>query len=170
LIAYNDYKTYTELIIDLETEERSIYNLDTAELATLLTMAEYSSGTAKASAQGILEFAYGYDFYNCPDLPSDIQLKSAIINMDDLAKARGLKVSVEPNPASTWTAIDYTLPVAEYRGLIEITDNLGRVIKQVEISNQTGQYILDTRDFKTGIYYYAIKCNDVQRTGKLIIR
>lgn len=170
LSAYNDYKSYTELVMDLETEERSIFDLDTDELAMLLTMAESSLGSAKASAQGILEFAYGYDFCNCPDLPSNIQLKSTTIDMDDFAKARGLEVSVEPNPASTWTAINYTLPVAESSGLIEITDNLGRTIIQVEISNQTGQYILDTREFKTGLYYYTITCNDLQRSGKLIIR
>ena len=48
-------------------------------------------------AQGILEFAYDYDFCNCPDLPENLELKSSTINMNDLAKAKGLDITAEPN-------------------------------------------------------------------------
>jgi hypothetical protein len=40
----------------------------------------------------------------------------------------------------------------------------------VNIAQQQGQYILDTRSYKSGIYYYTIICGDLQRTGKLIVQ
>ncbi len=54
-----------------------------------------------------------------PACPKTSRLKSAVIDMENLAKARGLEISAEPNPADTWTAIDYTLPYSESGGIID---------------------------------------------------
>jgi hypothetical protein len=129
----------------------------------------FAAGT---QAKGILEFAYGYDYCNCPDLPEGISLKSssATIDLDKLAQARGLDINVEPNPTSTWAAFDYSLPPTATKAVIQITDNSGKTMQQVNIAQQQGQYVLDTRGYKTGIYYYTIICGDLQRTGKLIVK
>lgn len=82
----------------------------------------------------------------------------------------GLEISADPNPANTWTALDYALPLSESTGIIEITDNMGRIVKQIELDHQQSQYVLDTRNYKPGIYYYTIKSGDLQRSGKLIIQ
>ena len=148
----------------------SVFDLSETELAEIVYLAENGYGSAKTSAQGILEFAYDYDFCNCPDLPENIELKSSSIDMVDLAKAKGLDITAEPNPVSAWTAFDYTLPLTETEGIIEITDNSGRVVQQINITQQQGQYVLDTRSYKAGIYYYTLTCGDLQRTGKLIVK
>ncbi len=90
--------------------------------------------------------------------------------MDKLARARGLEISAEPNPAGTWTAIDYTLPLSESGGIIKITDNAGRNIQTIEVSEHQGQYVLDTRSYKPGVYYYSITSGALQRSGKLIVQ
>ena len=41
---------------------------------------------------------------------------------------------------------------------------------QIIVAQQQGQYILDTRSYKAGIYYYTVICEDLQRTGKLIVK
>jgi len=171
LLAYNDYKTFTGLMMDLEQDDRTIYGLSDTELATVVDLAENGYGSAKTSAQGLLEFAYGYDYCNCPDLPEGIGLKSSnSIDMDKLAQAKGLDINVEPNPTSTWAAFDYSLPLTATEAVIQITDNSGKTVQQVNIDQQQGQYVLDTRNYKAGIYYYTIICGDLQRTGKLIVK
>jgi len=166
---YNDYKSIKQLEIDLAQQGRTIFGLTETELATIVNFAEYGTGSAKTSAQGILEFAYGYNYCNCPDLPENIQLKSGVIDMGDLARAKGLAINSEPNPADTWVAFDYTLPLSETDGILEITDNLGRTIRTVDITQQQGQYVLDIRNYNAGVYYYTLKCGTLQQTGKLIV-
>ncbi|MBI9039706.1 MAG: T9SS type A sorting domain-containing protein [Bacteroidales bacterium] len=169
LLEYNDYKLLKELLMNLDKEIRTIFELDETEMANIVNLAENGYGSAKTSAQSILEFAYAYHFCNCPELPENIQLKSNSIDMDKLAKAKGLDINTEPNPANTWTAFDYKLPLSETEGFIEITDNFGRILQQISVHQQKGQYILDTRDFNPGVYYYTLKSGSLQRTGKLII-
>jgi len=169
LQAYNDYKQLKQLEIDLAQQGRTIFDLSTSDLASVVDLAEYGSGSAKTSARGMLEFAYAYDYCNCPDLPENIQLKSATIDMGDMARAKGLVITAEPNPANTWVAFDYTLPLLETEGTIEINDNLGRTIQTLNLAQQQGQYVLDTRNYKAGIYYYTLKCNTLQQSGKLIV-
>ena len=90
--------------------------------------------------------------------------------MEKLAKAKGLEISAETNPVSTWAALNYTLPLSETAGVIKITDNSGKTIQQIKVTQQQGQYVLDTRNYKSGIYYYTLTCGDLQRTGKLIVK
>lgn len=85
--------------------------------------------------------------------------------MDKLAKARGLDIRAEPK-----TAIDYTIPLSESGGVIKITNNAGRKIQTIEVSQQQGQYILDTRSYKPGVYYYTITSGELQPSGKLIVQ
>ncbi|MBC8489252.1 MAG: T9SS type A sorting domain-containing protein [Bacteroidetes bacterium] len=170
LLEYNDYKSFMQLVMNLDQQGRTIFELNETELASIVNLAEYGYGSAKTSAQGILEFAYDYDYCNCPNLPENIQLKSSTIDMGDLAKAKGLDIIAEPNPVSAWAAFDYTLPLTETEGKIEITDNSGKIVQQIDVVQQKGQYILDTRSYKAGIYYYTLICGNLQRTGKLIVK
>ena len=171
LEKYNDYKLYKQILIGLAQENRTIFGLTETELSSLESLAETGIGSAKTLAQGVLEFAYDYDYCNCPDLPEGIGLKSSSgIDMDKLAQAMGLDIVAEPNPTSTWAAFDYSLPPYETTGVIEITDNFGKVKEIINITQQKGQYILDTRNYKTGIYYYTLKCSDLHHTGKLIVK
>ncbi len=86
-----------------------------------------------------------------------------------IAERESLKFNIYPNPANTWVAFDYTLPLHETQGTIEITDNLGRTIHTIDITQQQGQYVLDTRNYKAGVYYYTLKCGTLQQSGKLIV-
>ena len=86
-----------------------------------------------------------------------------------LNQAFGVSCTADPNPAKEWAAFNYTLPDAEGKAVIKVTDATGRIIKTVEVSGKQGQYVWDTRDVKPGVYFYTFVVNGSGTTSKLII-
>ena len=78
-------------------------------------------------------------------------------------------IQIWPNPAKEWTSFNYTLPGNETEGVIIITDVTGKIIETIIVSENHGQRIWNTENINPGVYYYTLKSNSLQRTGKLII-
>ena len=86
-----------------------------------------------------------------------------------LAKAYGITIEVNPNPASTWAAFEYRLPDFESTGLLEITDIAGHKVLSVELHDAQGQYLLDTRPLNIGMYLYSFTSGKARKTGKIAV-
>ena len=170
LLAYFDYKTIVELQINLAQQGRNIFELNNTELATLENLTENGYGGAKTDAQGILEYAYGGHYCNCLSLTDSTGLKSSSINYEKLVKVTGLEIEAEPNPASSWVAFNYKLPVNEPSAIITISDANGKVIERINISGLQGQYIWDARKVKAGVYIYSSEVGRLSKKCKLIIK
>ena len=80
-----------------------------------------------------------------------------------------MSVSVNPNPATTWTAVDFTLPGDAVKAIITITNTLGVTVSSSELSGHQGQKVLDLRHLPNGVYVYSVRCGEYVRTGKLVI-
>ena len=80
-----------------------------------------------------------------------------------------MNISVKPNPATTWTAVDYTLPARLSKATITITNTLGVTVMSTELNGNQGQKVLDLRGMADGVYVYTISCGEYVQTGKLII-
>ncbi|MBQ8959027.1 MAG: T9SS type A sorting domain-containing protein [Bacteroidales bacterium] len=89
--------------------------------------------------------------------------------MEDLGKAMGMSVSVKPNPATTWTAVDFTLPGDATKATITITSALGVTVLSSELNGHQGQKVLDLRNLSDGVYVYTVRCGELVQTGKLVI-
>ena len=89
---------------------------------------------------------------------------------ESLSKSFGPKITVEPNPASTWAAFNYQMSNDESVGNIIITDITGREVQQFNIFGKEGQEVWDTRWIKPGIYIYTIISNGLSESGKIIVR
>lgn len=168
-----EHSFYMDLLIqqiNLEQQQRSIFDLDSLELANLIFIAENSRGTAGLQAKGILEYAYGHHFCNCLNI-SDMSgfKRSGSINPNDLAKLHGVEINAHPNPASQWVAFNYTLPANTYQGEIKIVDAKGAVIDSFTITGAQGQQVWDTRSIKPGVYFYTLSVGEFTKTGKLLI-
>ncbi len=164
------YNNMLNLQIQLSQEGRTVYELDSNEVNNLVTIAENSTGTAGAQAKGILEFAYGHHFCNCLNVSDSTGFKSSgMINPEDFAKAFGLEVSTEPNPASEWVAFNYTLPYDKTEGTIKIVDTKGTYVTSFEITGLQGQKVWDTRKLNSGVYFYTLSVGEFTRSGKIVI-
>jgi hypothetical protein len=168
LADYNDYKTMMEMQMAWQQQNRSIFELDSLEIAILLDFAENTNGKAALMARGILEYAYGYHFCNCLPVDDPAAWKSTAL-MPGSAVDNGLSIQAAPNPASTWVAFNFTLPVHVNEAVLQITDVHGRSITSFVITTKQGQQVWDIRDVKKGIYLYTLKAGTMSKNGKLII-
>lgn len=159
----------TQLQISLEQQQRSIFDLDSLELANLLYTTENSHGTAGVQARSILEQSYGHHFCNCLNISDNQGFKSTGVDPSLLNQAYGVSLSVDPNPARVWATFNYTLPETKSKGVIKISDATGKLIKVVEVRGVQGQYVWDTREVKPGVYFYTFVVNGAGTTSKLVI-
>ena len=175
LDEHNDYVELLELYRDLYNDDRNIMQLDSTERAQIERIAFQSSGYPQAMAQAVL---YGTDWesyaenpFDCPTLtlPQGGQREGYAFTQEDLGRAFGLSVSVKPNPATTWTAVDYTLPAKLSKATITVSNALGVTVMSTELNGNQGQKVLDLHGFADGVYLYTIRCGEYVQTGKLVI-
>ena len=74
-----------------------------------------------------------------------------------------------PNPAREWTTFDYQLPDDISKGVIKIIDVYGKIIETIAISGYQGQRIWDTRNIKSGVYFYNLNIEGFSKIGKIVI-
>ncbi|PKP48384.1 MAG: hypothetical protein CVT92_16170 [Bacteroidetes bacterium HGW-Bacteroidetes-1] len=170
LTEHNYYMDMLDLHQTLYQESRNTLQLDSTEKASIVFIANNSTGVAGAQAKSILEGVYDEYFDDCPDADGTTGYKSnSIINPDALGKAYGLNISVKPNPAKQWAAFDYTLPGDETEAIITISNSIGNIVEMIQISGSQGQNLWDTRTVKPGVYIYTIKAAGFSQSGKIVI-
>lgn len=86
-----------------------------------------------------------------------------------LYKAMGFSLVVSPNPATTWIAVDYTLPAGATKAQMRIINALGVTIAAYDLQGDQSQKVLDLRDLSDGVYTYLVQCGKYSQTGKLVI-
>jgi hypothetical protein len=169
LTKHNYSMDMLNLQISLEQQQRSIFGLDSSEVANLLYIAENSNGTASLQAKGILEYAYGYHFCNCIETDESSLKSGKPFNPASLEKLSGIEITVVPNPAIDWAAFNYTLPANATSGVIAISDASGREVASMHVSGKQGQQIWDTRTVKPGVYFYTLNAGGFSKHGKIVI-
>lgn len=175
LVEHNDYVELLELYRDLHNDDRNIMQLDSAERVQVERIAVQSSGYPQAMAQAVLYGtnweSYAENPFDCPTLtlPQGGQRGGHTFTQEDLGRALGLNVSVKPNPATTWAAVDYTLPAKLSKATMTVSNALGVTVMSTELNGNQGQKVLDLRGLADGVYLYTIKCGEYVQTGKLVI-
>ena len=89
--------------------------------------------------------------------------------IEEQPKVVPLQMNVHPNPATTWVAIDYTLPNGNAKAELSIFNAMGIKVKQVELDGSQGQKVLDLREFASGVYTCTIACGEYFQTQKIVI-
>lgn len=79
-------------------------------------------------------------------------------------------LQVQPNPSDQWIAFT----VGELQGLsegctIQISSSSGVILNELKLSSGRGQYLLDTRGYADGIYFYRVIGSNQAITGKFVV-
>ncbi len=170
LDKYNDLKTITEMHIAWQQQGKSVFDLDSSEVAALEGYAANSSGKAARTAQGILNFAHGFDYCDCPYISDSTLMKSSSVFGEHKRVETGFAITAKPNPATSWVAFDYTLPSFVNNATLELSDLNGEVVDVFVLNQQKGQKVWDIRKVKPGIYIYTLKAGAFSESGKLVIK
>ncbi len=137
-----------------------------------LTYAENSTSDAKCGAQNILSFVYGDNYCDCITPISGgnkSTTSSYVYSQDDIAKAMGLSINIKPNPARTYTSVDYILPYSIKQANLQLINVNGQIVYSQKVSGRQGQISLDVRSYKSGAYIFRIKANKYIVSESLII-
>ena len=154
---------------------RNAMQMNNTERAIVEHIADYGTGYPQIMAQALLAEldweSYAENPFACVTLtlPEGGQGRGYSFTPEDLGKAMGMDVSIKPNPATTWTAVDYTLPAKMAQATIRVTNALGVTVMTAELNGNQGQKVLDLRDLSDGVYVYTISCGEYVQTGKLVI-
>lgn len=167
-----DYMRMLNLYRSLRQAGRNTRQLTQQEIDDIEDIAENSTGTPQRMAQNILEANSLRHFVDCPNAPypggqrgsSDGQIDPELFG-----KAMGLSIDVNPNPATTWVAIDYTLPGDAEKAILTLTNALGVKVASYNLSGHQGQKVLDLREFASGVYTCTIACGEYFQTQKIVI-
>lgn len=175
LAEHQDYIGLLTLYRNLYNSERNLMQIDSAELVFVNNLARFGTGYPQIMAQAILAGldweSYAENSFICPSLtlPGRGQEKGHALTQENINTALGLTAFVNPNPATTWTVVNYTMPVQLSKATLKITNPLGVVVLWTELDGNQGQKVLDLRSLADGVYVYTINCGDYTRSGKLII-
>ncbi len=170
LAEYDYYMDLLNLNITLKQQNRSYGDLNDTEYNLLAFVADNSISYAGAKAKGWLEHFYGEHYCYCLNTNA-VENKSAAATADPAlwAKAMGLKISAEPNPANTWVAFDYELPIGQETALLSIKSVEGKPIAEYNIYGEIGQKGMDSRYIESGTYIHEIVWGEWKQTGKVVI-
>lgn len=174
--ALTEHNGYMQLLVlhdTLNNQDRTIFELTEQETALVNNLASNGVGIAKDMAQSILEANGSASNIQCPQIITH-ENRGSIKNGSQAIQQQinvilGLSVSANPNPATTWTTIDYALPDGAVKATLTLTNTLGVTVQTVELNGKQGQRVLDLRDLANGVYIYSVRCGSLLQTGKLVI-
>lgn len=175
VIEYESYMYYLAFRSELVNKEKTIAQLNNNEIEELHAFAlQYQGTSASTRAFNVLCFFYQI----CAEITEQeenkqIQSKPLPSSQDaaEIIKKEYNQIHVFPNPASTYTTFDWTLPLFQNNAVLTISDVTGKIIVQHNITTTAGQWLWDTRNIASGVYFYEIKDQTGQlSSGKVIIQ
>ena len=133
-----------------QAADRTIMQLDSAEVQTLEAIAARQPSRAATHARGILCFGYG--ICTPPVTGETPQPKSQWtgVSVQDIKENKVLVV--HPNPANNWVAFSHDLTGLVDRAYIRVRDMQGREVYTTAIASSPGQHIWDARGMAAGTY------------------
>lgn len=173
LADHSDYMDLLRLYHSLYRENRTVFELDEAETTMIDSIANFGIGASKSMAKALLsELSDDYIITSyCPSMPeaqgnnSDRNRTSALYTNEH----KNHSVNVSPNPATTWTVIDYILPQGFDKLSFTLTNMHGVQVLNTFVYGNQGQKTIDLQTVSPGIYFYTISYGEYAINGKIVI-
>jgi len=167
--GYDRFTDWFEFQENLAASGRNKAELTQEEIEYLLTLA-YGYDRTGSEIRNLLcflydtciatNFSFGY-----------LEPKSSVF-MESQSKRDPIGyVEVFPNPANTYLTFRTSEGLTTQDLTIALSDVSGRIVFKDKLTKVPGDYLLDTRSFKDGIYLYQLNdSNGILEGGKVVIR
>jgi len=167
-----DFINLYNLQITLAQQDRTIFNMDSSEIALVRSIAEVSPNSlAAANAQSILKLVFSEDFV-FPVFSSTARM------MDNDGQAGNIPTTTPneyflgdnfPNPFNNQTVIPYYLPEGSM-GQIRIYGINGTLLQTSIAKEGNNVLLLNTSEWTGGVYYYNMEASDkIIFTKKMVL-
>lgn len=169
-----EFIDYQNLMIDIFEEGRTVYQMDSNEIAYIRELAyKCPAGLASTNAQAILSLLYRENVPICPTMVGtrSISDNSNNIISDDRYKNPIHEITLGdnyPDPASDYTIIPYYLP-EETNGILEIYDAMGKIVTVFTLHQGDNQLNIDTKGLQPGIYTYTLITKEYKTGSKKFV-
>lgn len=168
-----DYMRLVGLYHALNGSGRNAYRMTEAEKALVDDIADNGTGVSRSMAQCLREQVAGVTRCACtdPGTPGRPDGGGDRTGAGDSAvtETAAFTATLAPNPATTWTAVDYALPEGKTRAAVTLANPLGITVLSAELDGRQGKKALDLRGLSGGVYTYTIRCGEHLKTGKLVV-
>ncbi|NEN22845.1 T9SS type A sorting domain-containing protein [Cryomorpha ignava] len=163
-------KSLYSLIGTAETQGRNIAQLNSSEIASLITIGDNNdAGLAQSKAQNAL--CFHYNICVVPEgTPKNNRVSKHKTTKEELADQLNTATAY-PNPATDFVTVEFQLLLARENTRLAVFDPLGREVESRILGMKyKGQELFDTRNWSDGLYIFTILQNDeLVETGKFTI-
>jgi Secretion system C-terminal sorting domain len=165
LTQHNDYGDWLDLQIGYITQHKDVYDLSPIEVLAIQDIADNAISIAAAQTQGLLNHAYGYNYYLKPVPPSGQQLVGPPI----VDVSSSSSVLAFPNPAKESVQFNYNLPKGMEEAQVSVYDLNGSLVIQLGLLGASGTVAWDTNGQSAGIYYYIASMNGLDEAPRKLV-
>lgn len=173
LSDHEDYIRLLQLHQTLNSTHRNVFQLTQKETDLVAGIADNGNGVSQSMARAMMEQLSSRETSSCidPELPDSERGEKGWNGYTGVAsnRATASDVTLSPNPATTWTTVNYTLPGNTTKAVLTLTNMLGVNVLTKELEDVQGNKVIDLRGLATGVYVYTIQYEQFTETGKLVI-
>ncbi|MGI5821745.1 MAG: S8 family serine peptidase [Bacteroidales bacterium] len=163
------FREYISIRESIALNNKTIYNLDSSQIATLETYAYSNNYRGAILARNILCALYDICIDDIPAPPRSLRVGSNEGNNHNNIPFIA-SVKVMPNPASEYAAFIWDMKSFDKSSVLYIYDQNGKIIVTQPIHTQQGEWVWNVKNIPDGVYVYTFKSDQlVLFSGKLII-
>jgi hypothetical protein len=163
---YFQLKKLLELDESIQSDGRLWDELVVNEVEELRDIADYFWTFAGREAMNVLNAYYDENYFIPPALNSSWTPRSMSVNRLSTIKD---EVLVFPNPANQLVNVQLNLKAGNVPTKLYIYTNNGTLVHQEQLTNSEQQLSLNTSNWATGTYQWAVETTKETVTGKLTI-
>jgi hypothetical protein len=169
ILEIASFREYISIRESIALNNKTIYNLDSAQIATLEIYAYSNNYRGAVLARNILCALYDICIDDIPAPPRSLRVGSNEGNNHNNIPFIA-SVKVMPNPASEYAAFIWDMKSFDKSSVLYIYDQNGKIIVTQPIHTQQGEWIWNVKNIPDGVYVYTFKSDQlVLFSGKLII-
>ncbi len=169
ILEIASFREYISIRESIALNNKTIYNLDSLQIATLETYAYSNNYRGAILARNILCALYDICIDDIPAPPRSLRVGSNEGNNHNNIPFIA-SVKVMPNPASEYAAFIWDMKSFDKSSVLYIYDQNGKIIVTQPIHTQQGEWVWNVKNIPDGVYVYTFKSDQlVLFSGKLMI-
>ena len=168
-LEVENFRDYIAIRESIFINNRTIYNLDSPQIAALEFYASSNNYRGAILARNILCFLYDICIEDVPDRPKILSV-GGNATQGHATTLYIASIQVLPNPAHEYASFIWDMKSYDKSSILYIYDQNGKIIVTQPIDTKQGQWVWDLRNTPSGVYVYTLKSDQLTLySGKVIV-